>query len=111
MPDQEDRKPERAIGDTALLGEFGVFEARLVLDLLAEHGILAFPKSPLGEEGGFTYEVVRPGRPAILFVERAQRDEARRVLSQELPARLREIEREMTALAGEGPSGESDQEP
>lgn len=103
VPDLEDGGPERVVGDTVLLGEFGVFEARMVLDLLAEHGIFAFPKSPLGETGAFTYEVVRPGRPAILFVERARRSEARRILSEEMPARLREIEREMSALVGEEP--------
>lgn len=102
----EPPRPEN-VRETVFLGEFGVFEAHLVIELLAEHGIFAVPKSPLGDTAMFSYEVTRPGHPQAVLVDKARLDDARKLITETLPARLREIEAEMEAMSAAGATEEA----
>lgn len=80
--------------ETAHLGYFDPLEAPIVLDLLHEHGIFAFSKTPLGASEGQPYGKIfgDSGRGRI-FVDAAQLAEARRIIDEELPKRLDEMQR------------------
>ena len=80
--------------ETAHLGYFDPLEAPIVLDLLHEHGIFAFSKAPLDQAEGMPYGTIfgDSGRGRI-FVDATQLDEARRIIEQELPARIDELQR------------------
>jgi hypothetical protein len=79
--------------DVVMGAELGVFNrivAPILVDLLQENGIFA------KEADATTHVFRRSGRPdeALVIVPRDQLDEARKVVGQELPTRLEELERE-----------------
>lgn len=79
--------------ETAHLGSYDPFEAPLVLDLLEEYGIFAFSKSPLDQAEGQPYGRIfgDSGRGRI-FVDASRVDEARRLVEEELPKRIAELQ-------------------
>jgi hypothetical protein len=80
--------------ETTHLGHFDPLEAPIVLDLLHEHGIFAFSKTPLGQNEALPYGGIfgDSGRGRI-FVDTAQLAEAQRIVRDELPERLAEMQR------------------
>jgi hypothetical protein len=79
--------------DTAHLGSFDPLEAPLVIELLAEHGIVAFSKAPLDQAEGQPYGPIfgDSGR-GRLMVDAARLAEARRIVEEELPTRIADME-------------------
>ena len=80
--------------ETTHLGLFDPLEAPIVLDLLHEHGIFAFSKAPLDQAESMPYGHIfgDSGRGRI-FVDTSQLDEARRIIEQQLPGRIDELQR------------------
>ena len=80
--------------ETAHLGSFDPLEAPIVIDLLAEHGIVAFSKAPLDQAEGQPYGAIfgDSGR-GRLMVDASQLAEARRIVETELPVRVEEMRR------------------
>lgn len=88
-PTVDDPPPE-----TVHLGQFDPLEAPIVLDMLHEHGIFAFSKTPLGTTESQPYGRIPgdSGRGRI-FVDAAKLDEARRLVDEDLPGRIADMSR------------------
>lgn len=82
------------VPETAHLGLFDPLEAPIVLDLLHEHGIFAFSKAPLDQAEGQPYGAIfGDSARGRIFVDAARLAEARRIVENELPARVAEMSR------------------
>lgn len=80
--------------ETAHLGSFDPLEAPLVIELLAEHGIVAFSKTPLDQADAAPYGTIfgDSGR-GRLFVDASRLAEARRIVDEQLPERIADMQR------------------
>ena len=95
--------------ETAELGKFDPLEAPIILDLMEENGIYAFSKSSLDRSEGQPYGNLfgDSGRGRI-FVDASKRVEARRLIDEELPKILEEMQRGLEQTdVGEVPEGEA----
>jgi hypothetical protein len=80
--------------DTVHLGSFDPLEAPLVIELLAEHDIVAYSKSPLDQAESTPYpQIFRDSGRGRLFVDATKLQEAKRIVEEELPERIAEMQR------------------
>ncbi len=87
-------KPMEPPHNTAHLGHFEPLEAPIVLDLLHEHGIFAFSKAPLDSAESQPYgSIFGDSSRGRIFVDADKVDEARRLIQEELPERIAEMQR------------------
>jgi hypothetical protein len=85
---------DRFPAETAHLGSFDPLEAPIVIELLAEHGIVAYSKAPLDQPEGQPYgSIFGDSGRGRLFVDASQLPEAQRIVAQELPGRVEEMRR------------------
>ena len=83
---------------TTFLGRFDEFEAQLVLELLADAGIFAFSKHDPTENDHFMYSPLMESERGVIQVDATKVDEARRLITEELPRHLESIRESMDAL-------------
>ena len=86
---------------TIVLGEFPDFESELVLAILEEHGIYAYPAQQLEEPSHSQYPMPGMSSRGIILVDAARADEARRVIDEELPEHLASIKVAMDRMGSE----------
>jgi hypothetical protein len=83
--------PERGAGpETAFAGRYDPLEMPIILEVLRERGIFAVTKASLEETEPGAYPFMSEGR-GVLLVDRARLAEARRLIAEEVPARLAEL--------------------
>lgn len=70
---------------TALLGSFADFEADVVLQILEANGIYAIPKNPTTESEHAPWPGVTMSSRGMILVDAERLDEARAVITEELP--------------------------
>ena len=83
---------------TAYLGRFDEFEAQIVLELLEDAGIFAISKIGQTENDYNAYAPLLESDRGVILVDAARVDEARKVISEELPKHLESIRESMEAL-------------
>jgi hypothetical protein len=83
---------------TTYLGRFDEFEAQIVLELLEEAGIFAFAKHDLTQNDNIQYSKLMESERGVILVDAAKVEEARRVVSEELPKHLESIRESMDAM-------------
>jgi hypothetical protein len=76
--------------ETAYAGRFDPLEMPILIELLGEHGIFAMTKAALEEGEANIYPLMGEGR-RILMVDRERIAEAKRIIEDEMPARLAEM--------------------
>jgi hypothetical protein len=86
---------------TAYLGKFDAFEAQIVLELLEEAGIFAYTKHDLTENENVFYSPQMESERGVILVDAAKLEEARRVVSEQLPEHLESIRQAMDKLSVE----------
>ena len=93
---------------TTYLGKFGDFEAQIVLELLQDAGIFAYTKHEMTDNQNVFYSPQMESERGVIQVDATKVDEARRVISDELPKHLASIRESMEAM--ESGSEETDSE-
>ena len=89
---------------TAYLGRFDEFEAQIVLELLEDAGIFAIAKQKQTDNDYNAYAPILESDRGVILVDSTKVDEARKVISEELPKHLQSIRESMDALeSGEQP--------
>ncbi len=88
---------------TAYLGRFDEFEAQIVLELLEDAGIFAFSKHDPTDNDHVMYSNIMESERGVVLVDATKVDEARAVISEELPKHLQSIRESMEALERGGP--------
>ena len=83
---------------TAYLGRFDEFEAQIVLELLEDAGIFAFAKHDPTDNDNVFYSKLMESERGVILVDASKVDEARTVISEELPKHLQSIRESMEAL-------------
>ena len=83
---------------TTYLGRFDEFEAQIVLELLEEAGIFAYAKHEPTDNDHFQYSPMMESERGVIQVDATKVEEARRVISEELPKHLESIRESMDAL-------------
>ena len=83
---------------TAYLGRFDEFEAQVVLDLLDEAGIFAFAKHDQTQNDNIMYSRIMESERGVILVDATKVDEARRVITEQLPKHLESIRKSMDQL-------------
>jgi len=83
---------------TAFLGRFGDFEAQIVLELLEDAGIFAYTKHNLTDNQNVFYSPQMESERGVILVDATKVDEARAVVSEQLPKHLESIRESMDAL-------------
>jgi hypothetical protein len=83
---------------TAYLGRFDEFEAQIVLELLEDAGIFAFSKHDPTDNDHVMYSTIMESERGVILVDATKIDEARKVISEELPKHLESIRKSMEAL-------------
>jgi hypothetical protein len=83
---------------TTYLGRFDEFEAQVVLELLEEAGIFAYSKHDQTENDHFMYSSLMESERGVILVDATKVEEARRVISEELPKHLESIRESMAAM-------------
>ena len=83
---------------TAYLGRFDEFEAQIVLELLEDAGIFAYTKHDPRENDHFQYSSLMESERGVILVDATKVEEARAVITQELPKHLQSIRESMDAL-------------
>ena len=83
---------------TAYLGRFDEFEAQIVLELLEDAGIFAFNKHDPTDNDNVFYSKIMESERGVILVDATKVDEARKVISEELPKHLQSIRESMEAL-------------
>ena len=83
---------------TAYLGRFDEFEAQIVLELLEDAGIFAFSKHDPTDNDHVMYSNIMESERGVILVDAAKVEEARTVISEELPKHLQSIRESMEAL-------------
>ena len=91
---------------TTYLGRFDEFEAQIVLELLEEAGIFAYTKHNPTDNTHFQYAPMMENERGVILVDAKKADDARRVITEELPKHLESIREQMDALE----RGESDED-
>lgn len=86
---------------TTVLGEFPDFECELVLTILDERGIYAYPAQPLKEPSHSQYPMPGMSSHGIIMVDTTRADEARRLIDEELPVHLASIADAMDEIGSE----------
>ena len=86
---------------TSYLGTFPGFQCELVMTILKEHGIYAYPKNPAGEGEHSQYGPML-SVDGVILVDAAREDEARRVIETELPQHMQSIQQAMDTLDVDG---------
>lgn len=87
---EQQRDPSDDI-QTTFVGRFDPLEVPIILELLREHGIFAMTKVSLEDAESETgYPFLNEGRGSLL-VDRTRVDEARRIISEEVPRRIEEL--------------------
>lgn len=98
--------------ETAHLGYFDPLEAPIVIDLLHEHGIFAFSKAPLGEPEGQPYGgIFGDSSRGRIFVDASRLADAKRVIEENLPDRIAEMQRALDEGFGDQEMLELAEEP
>ena len=89
---------------TVYLGRFDEFEAQIVVELLEGAGIFAYTKvGPTDNEHVF-YAPQMESERGVVLVDATKADEARRLITEELPKHLESIRESMDAMEhGEQP--------
>jgi hypothetical protein len=83
---------------TAYLGKFDEFEAQIVVELLQGAGIFAYTKvGPTDNEHVF-YAPQMESERGVVLVDATKVDEARRLVTEELPKHLESIRESMDAM-------------
>ncbi|MEX2393046.1 MAG: hypothetical protein WD826_01070, partial [Actinomycetota bacterium] len=93
MDDEESSPPDRG-PETAFAGRFDPLEMPILIEVLGEHGIFAMTKAALEEGEANIYPLMGEGR-RILMVDRDRLAEAKRIIADEVPARLAEMREEL----------------
>jgi hypothetical protein len=83
---------------TVYLGRFDEFEAQIVLELLEDAGIFAFTKHDPTENTNYQYSRLMEDERGVILVDATKVDEARRVITEELPKHLESIRESMDEL-------------
>ena len=83
---------------TAYLGRFDEFEAQIVLELLEDAGIFAFSKHDPTDNDHVMYSNIMESERGVILVDAAKVNEARAVISEELPKHLQSIRESMEEL-------------
>jgi hypothetical protein len=83
---------------TTYLGRFDEFEAQVVLELLEEAGIFAYSKHDQTENDHFMYSSLMESERGVILVDATKVEEARKVISEQLPEHLESIHQSMEAL-------------
>lgn len=83
---------------TAYLGRFDEFEAQIVLELLEDAGIFAIAKQKQTDNDYNAYAPILESDRGVILVDSTKVDEARTVISEELPKHLQSIKESMEAL-------------
>ena len=83
---------------TAYLGRFDEFEAQIVLELLEDAGIFAYSKLSPTDNDNFVYAPILESERGVILVDATKIDEARTVISEELPKHLESIRESMDEL-------------
>lgn len=97
--------PERDYGpETAFAGRFDPLEMPIILEILREHGIFAITKASLEDAEANAYPLMGESRK-ILLVDRERLAEAKRIIDEEIPARLEEMRAELGEDPDELPEG------
>jgi hypothetical protein len=86
--------------ETVSLGKFDPLELPIILEALQEHGIFAMTKSPLEKAENEAYGVLTGSRH-VLLVEKARKDEARRIIDGDVRARIAEMRATLDAGGAE----------
>ena len=91
---------------TAILGAYDEFEGEIVIEILREAGIRAFPKVSPTENATSQYPGMHEG--GEILVEESRQDEARRLIAEQLPVHLASIKEAMETLQEGMPPEETD---
>ena len=83
---------------TAYLGKFDEFEAQIVLELLEDAGIFAVAKHNPTDNDYNVYSPILESDRGVILVDSTKVDEARTVITEELPKHLESIRESMEAL-------------
>ena len=83
---------------TAYLGRFDEFEAQIVLELLEDAGIFAYTKHAPTDNDNVMYSKLMESERGVILVDATKVNEARAVISEELPKHLESIRESMDAL-------------
>jgi len=83
---------------TAYLGRFDEFEAQIVLELLKDAGIFAFSKHDPTDNDHVMYSNIMESERGVVLVDATKVEEARVVISAELPRHLESIRKSMDEL-------------
>jgi len=83
---------------TAYLGRFDEFEAQIVLELLEDAGIYSYAKHEPTNNDHFAYSPLLESDRGVILVDATKVDEARRVITEELPKHLESIRESMDEL-------------
>ncbi len=83
---------------TAYLGRFDEFEAQIVLELLEDAGVFAYTKHAQTDNDNVMYSKIMESERGVILVDASKLDEARTVISEELPKHLESIRKSMDAL-------------
>ena len=83
---------------TAYLGRFDEFEAQIVLELLEDAGIFAIAKQKQTDNDYNAYAPILESDRGVILVDSTKVDEARKVITEELPKHLQSIKESMEAL-------------
>lgn len=83
---------------TAYLGRFDEFEAQIVLELLEDAGIFAYTKHQPTDNDNVFYSPIMESERGVILVDATKVDEARAVITEELPKHLQSIRESMDAL-------------
>jgi hypothetical protein len=88
---------------TAYLGRFDEFEAQIVLELLEDAGIFAYTKHNPTDNDHFQYAPRMESERGVIQVDATKKDEARRIIEEELPKHLESIRESMEKLEDGSP--------
>ena len=92
---------------TAYLGRFDDFEAQIVVELLGDAGIFAYTKHNMTDNQNVFYSPQMESERGVILVDATKVEEARKVISDELPKHLESIRESMDTLdLGEPPEDE-----
>jgi hypothetical protein len=88
---------------TVFLGKFDAFEAQIVLELLEDAGIFAYTKHDPTDNDHFQYAPVMESERGVIQVDATKKEEARRIIEEELPKHLESIRESMEQLEDGSP--------
>jgi len=93
---------------TTYLGRFDEFEAQIVIELLEEAGIFAYTKHNPTDNDHFQYAPSLESERGVIQVDATKKEEARRIIEEELPKHLESIRESMEQLEEDPSESQAD---